>query len=962
MNFAQPWLLLLLVPLLAFAVWLGRPSRGPSRRREIAVLVVRCLLIAALVGALAGAQLVRSSSDLAVVYLLDFSDSVGPAGRALTLDYVQRSLEHMGPDDRAGIVVFGEDAVVDRPVTAARTLGEITSVVNRRATDLASAVRLGMALFPGATARRLVLISDGLATTGPVEVERAVRLAGAAGVRLDVVPLAIANGPEALVAAVDAPPRLHQGEEFGLAVTLAANTTMRARLRAFASGALVSEQDVQLNEGGNTFVLTLHAGQPGFTAFRVQIEPEQDTYFQNNTLSAFSLVSGPPRVLLVADDEREAQALNLALAGAGLDVTLVQPPGLPSELAGLSAYASVVLVDTPASSFSLRQLAVLQSYVRDLGGGLVAIGGPHAYGVGGWFQTALEETLPVDMQVKDPKRFPALAIVVIMDESGSMAIEENGHPKYQLASEAAARVADMLHEFDELTVVGFDTQPTTVVGPFSVKDREAAIPKILAIGPGGGGIFIYEGLQYGYAQLLKSDKPTKHIILLADGDDSENQQGAAAMVEQYRKDNNITLTVVAIGNGKDVPFLKSIAELGGGRFHLTDKAATLPTIFAQEAAEVQRSYIVEEPFNVTQHASSPILQGIDSAPQLLGYVATTAKPAAQVVLASPENDPVLAQWQYGLGRAVAFTSDATGRWATQWLTWDRFARFWAQTVRWTIREDAQENLEPQVTYAGGQALVTVDALDNLGATMNGMSLTLRLVTPSLAPQDVRMEQIAPGRYAGTFMPGEEGAYLMGFSGVLPDGRSVIQTSGWVNPYSPEYRVLQSGDTGAVELRALASLTGGGVLTTPEAAFAHNLPAERASQDIWSWLLLFATLLLPVDVAIRRLVISRYEVRKALAAMRDALRLPGTAPRPAPVRAEGLSRLFEAKTRTGKVRSALLEPAAERTEHGHLANTGRDTAPPTPAPATPVTKTPPDTTATGEDGTLARKLLKKKRQS
>jgi hypothetical protein len=266
---------------------------------------------------------------------------------------------------------------------------------------------------------------------------------------------------------------------------------------------------------------------------------------------------------------------------------------------------------------------------------------------------------------------------------------------------------------------------------------------------------------------------------LSDSNDSENQRGN--LVQRFREDENITLTVVAIGNGTDVPFLENIARIGGGRFHLTDKAATLPTIFAQEAAEVQRSYIVEAPFNVTQRAPSPILQDIESAPQLLGYVATTAKPAAQVVLASPEDDPVLAQWQYGLGRAVAFTSDATGRWATQWLTWDRFARFWAQTVRWTIREDVQENLEPHVTYAGGQALVTVDALDNLGATMNGMSLTLRLVTPSLAPQDIRLEQVAPGRYAGAFAPGEEGAYLM--AGGCPTGaRWSGQRLG--EPYSP----------------------------------------------------------------------------------------------------------------------------------------------------------------------------------
>jgi hypothetical protein len=303
---------------------------------------------------------------------------------------------------------------------------------------------------------------------------------------------------------------------------------------------------------------------------------------------------------------------------------------------------------------------------------------------------------------------------------------------------------------------------------------------------------------------------------------------------------------------------------------------------------------------------------------------------------------------------VAFTSDATGRWATQWVAWDQFARFWSQAVRWTIREDVQQSLEPHVDYSGETARVTVDALDNLGATLNGMSLTLRLVAPSLTASDVQLRQTAPGRYAGEFTPGEEGAYLMGLSGTLPDGRSVVQAGGWVNPYSAEYRLLETSEAGEATLRSLATPTGGGVLTSPGAAFVHDLRSERASQDLWPWLLLVAALLLPADIAVRRLVITRYEVEKALARLGGALRLPGMRP-PVPERPPELAQLFQAKARAEQPRPApeVLPPAAPPPP-------AAGPAAPLPTSASPPKPAAPAAGPPAGDDTLAARLLKKKR--
>ncbi|MCP4594044.1 MAG: VWA domain-containing protein, partial [bacterium] len=255
-----------------------------------------------------------------------------------------------------------------------------------------------------------------------------------------------------------------------------------------------------------------------------------------------------------------------------------------------------------------------------------------------------------------------------------------------------------------------------------------------------------EALRY----LADSDRPVRHIILLADGSDSEHQEGVRELVEEEMAAQNITLSSVAIGAGQDLRFLEEIAGLGNGRYHFTDQAANLPVIFAEETQLAMRSYIVEEPFYPQQASISPILTGIEAVPQLAGYVATTRKSAARVILSTHQDDPLLAAWQYGLGRSVAWTSDATGRWAQQWVGWEGFSRFWSQAVRWTIVERADVPVEVNVALEGDEARVTVDAVEEDGGFVNGLDAGVSLVGPDGEPVLVELAQVAPGRYEGMF--------------------------------------------------------------------------------------------------------------------------------------------------------------------------------------------------------------------
>ena len=916
MIFTSPWLLLLLLTL-PLLLWLGWPSRGPSRRREIISLALRLLIALLLIASLAGLEFKRASDDLSVVYLIDYSDSMPAPARQLELAYVREALSHMGPNDQSAVVLFGAEALVERPLSANKELESFTSKVTSIQTDLAGAIRLGLALLPADTARRMVILSDGIETSG--DAMEAARLAASSGAQIMVVPFSInaAAIPEVMVTAVDAPTHLREGEQFGLEVTIHASLAQRVGVRVLAGANIAYEGELQLRRGSNSYSLPLTAGSPGFAPYRVQISPLtaiSDTLYQNNELAAFAQVAGPPKVLVVKnpkprDNVDEAKELIAALAASNITTEVVDPSGLPAEFTALSEYASVILVDVPARELSTRQLSAIQTYVRDLGGGLVAVGGPSSYGVGGYFKTPLEETLPVEMQIKDEKRRARLTMVFVIDHSGSMADSSGGAQKLELAKEAVIRSVQLLSPLDKVGVIAFDETAQWVVPITQLDDPGSVINRVGTIRPAGG-TDIYAGVKAAADVLPNDDSALRHIILLTDG--QADRTGIPELVTKLNVDYGITLSSVAVGTDADTQLLQLLAQDGGGAYHLANDPSTIPSIFAEEVSLATRSYIIEEEFFPEQISPSPILAGIPSVPKLLGYIGTTAKDSAQTILISDKKDPVLAVWQYGLGKAVAWTSDATGRWAKNWVSWEQFARFWAQVVRFTLSEGAQSNVTARVTRAGEQATITVDAQSDAGAYLNGLEMKVNVVGPDGSTQTVTLQQVAPGRYSGAFAPTTEGAYLIRVAGTDPaqsdaTQAAVAQTTGWVLSYSPEYQTLTADPN---FLARLAGLTRGTVMGQDlSAIYQHDLTApSRASQPLWPLLLTLAACLLPLDIAVRRLVVTRYDLHRAWQKTRAwfALHSPQPATIP-PQRAEQLSSLFKAKDRAGEsARGAKIE--------------------------------------------------------
>jgi hypothetical protein len=352
--------------------------------------------------------------------------------------------------------------------------------------------------------------------------------------------------------------------------------------------------------------------------------------------------------------------------------------------------------------------------------------------------------------------------------------------------------------------------------------------------------------------LVGSDAKVKHIILLGDGDATENYEDQIKGIAQDK------ITVSVVGTNvlpQDLQALQNIAQWGGGRYYDGNDPFDIPSLLLRETQLVAKPAIVEENFKPLQTNISPIMNGIDPSqlPDLKGYVATTPKPTAQPVLASAQGDPILSEWQYGLGRVVAWTSDTKGQWSSNWIAWPQFAQFWTQVIKRTLPGEIEQNLQTAIVASNGQAQITVDSQNADRQLQNYLPTKAAIFDPSGNEKDVALSQVAPGRYQGMFPTSQEGTYIVQVT-QRNDQQQVVaaQSKGFVMPYSPEYDVLS---TNVNLMDQLAQATGGHDLTDPSQAFTHDLAAAGGAQTIWEYLAAAGLLLFLLDVASRRLRIA-----------------------------------------------------------------------------------------------------------
>jgi Mg-chelatase subunit ChlD len=953
------WLLLLIPITIGLGV-VGK--RNWSKTRLWLGLGLRSLLLALIVLALAGLQIHLPSSSLSVVFVLDKSDSISPQDQARGEEYIREAIRQIPNGDKAAVVVFGKDALVERLAITDPNLPGLASVPVTTRTDIASALQLSLALFPEEGAKRVVLLSD-----GRENLNRALQQAEFAGmqnIEVRFYPLSADNGSaEVQVEQLNAPVEIRQGQSIDLGISIRSTVSTNATLRIFADNQLIDSREVTLKTGSNSFNVKAPDQRPGFHRFRVQIVPDRDNRLQNNESSAFTMVQGPPSILLVEGTPGEAQNLENAFKANQVKTTSIAPEQIPGTLAELAQYDAIALVNVPAGRIPVSVMDNLPVYVRDLGKSLLTVGGENAYGAGGYLRTPLEAALPVNMDVQSKEREANLALVLTVDKSGSMGrchcdnpdlnqtytARETGLPKVDIAKEAIMRSASALSQQDFLGVVAFDTVARWAFQVEPLPDQttlENAIGAIKAEGQTN----MQSGMEAAFAALQKVSARRKHIILLTDG---WSRSGDLTALVTKMRDAGITVSIIAAGGGS-AENLKALAELGGGRYYPAVDMLQVPDIFLKETVTSVGEYLIEEPFYPVPASPSPLLRGIDSAtlPPLRGYNGTTAKSTARITFLTPRGDPLLASWQFGLGRSASWTSDLKGKWASDFVKWDGFAQFAGQLAAWLVPPTEEQNLTAQISQQEQGSLLHLNVADPQGTPLNNIKASARVILPDLTTREIDLKQIGAGQYEAMAEFDEPGTYLVTLSAkddIQPLGQI---TTGLVVPYSPEYR---AGLLNLDLLERLAALTRPstspaqpGAIAQPQDIFQHNLPATAGSRELWQILLVITALLFPLDVAIRRLNLTARDLAQARAKISAQLATwRGNQPRPTG-QPRQLESLFQARSRARGKSAPPVTPIA-----------GDTPSPQSPDSGAVVQDKPPSPTASPEDA-LARLREAKKR--
>ena len=831
--------LLAAVPAVWLAHFVARTTFNPRQRWLQAA--TRSLILAALALAMARPVLSTSSPRHSIVYVVDVSHSI--ASRAV--EEAARKIDEFNASlrpDHWRIVAFGTTSAVVADTAALRRLAQVDSTttgdgIDRTGSDLEAALGAARAqLAPDSTAR-IVLFSDGQPTAGRVE-DAVVKLT-AAHIPVFVEPMSVRSLGDAWLDRIDLPDRVAAGATFSTVVTIGAQRATTATVDLKSGGAVLASRKVTIPPGLTSVAVEVRIDTAGAQLIHASVAAAGDSLPANNTLDGFAWVEPRARVLYVEGTPASAHYLSAALRGAGFDVVVKPPSGLPPTAALLDPWDVVVLSDVARTAMPDASISALAQWVERSGGGLLVAGGESVFGDAGYQKTAIERISPVTFERRDE---PEVALVLVLDRSWSMA-----GPSIDLCKAAAQAAVDVMTDKQVVGVVTFNDQyewnvPLSTVGQNRASIRE----KIAAITPSGP-TRIFPAVEQAYLALRSTKARAKHVVVLSDGrslpDDHETlvRKMAAA---------HITVSSIAVGPAADRELLHNMAVWGKGRDYSVQNARELPEVFVKEAKNAVTPSFDEK--DITPVVKAPSFLGtvdMARAPHLKGITATVLKDAALEVLTTDEGDPLLTFWPVGLGRAAVFSSDVKDRWAANWVRWRGYGPFFAGVVRAVQRQRPPlldlEAVAGPIQQGRRRILVSVEARDANGGYRDLLRPSVAVGAGSGGSANVMLRQVAPGRYEAAVIA--DGSQTVTLTAADPGGATITRMI--VADTAAEYR-FRPTDEGL--LKSLASATDGAWMP-PVAALAVS-PSDRHSErrPLWPWLTAIALALWFVDLLLRRI--------------------------------------------------------------------------------------------------------------
>ncbi len=771
-GFDNYWFLLASIPAAAVSAWLLLRTLTPlsKPRRWVGAVGLSMATLGLIVGA-AGLFWNVGSRRQTVWVLVDRSLSVGVNGEAKLAAVLRELSSSLSEEDLIGVISFSDSPQLESEPQPARRINPDMALAPMKPSEetfLAPALAFARQRTPMGTSPVAFVISDGhdssLAYGGELQ-----REARAVGVR--VFALAVDSDPLPEVALADFASRAAGREKAVLVSDLVVYSTVRQSIKITLS---VDRKEVATRE------LTIDEGR---TPVRFQYEPtrvqaayvieasiaaSRDTSTSNNTLKLAVRGPGEANILLIHGDLGPDEALVRVLRAANLKVVVGPAGTLPSDPVELARYQVVILSDVPATAFSSTTLGMLEKFTRQ-GGGLAMIGGQRSFAPGGYYETLVEKALPVTCNVTEKGRKQVAALVVALDRSGSMGASagRGSETKMDLANQGCVLTLQLISAGNYFGMLSTDTENDWIIplAPLAEKDKRGAEESARRNTPGGGGINMATSVSEALAQLRAARTSTKHLVLFIDGNDADEQEGVVKMVQDAYRIDKITVSVICLGEGKDVPFLKDVAQAGQGRFELVRDATSLPVVFSREAAQVGGNFIREEEFKPRSGMAGFFTDGFEfqaeSSPPLLGYVAVTARENADTWLWADEDKerPLLATWHYGLGKSLAFTSDARDRWSDRWLPWGGYSVLWQRWMRWLLPQPEQiSGVESEWTQTREGPEVILTFFDSEGSPRQLDDPVAEISLPDGTVVDTPVVAVGSGAYRVRLPKSGSGVY------------------------------------------------------------------------------------------------------------------------------------------------------------------------------------------------------------
>ncbi len=809
MTYGAGWAFLLLVPLVAWCAWEWK--RTPRRLG----LLLKALALAFVCLALAQPQWRIRETHTAVAVLRDASQSIPDEQRGQQEDFLR-----MARRSSSGHTLRELEF-------AAVPLRKISDPGAVRSTNIESAIRNALGALPADRIPRLVLASDGLANEGAVE--RAVYQAWKRNVPIDTLPLAGRERPRMSLAGVRVPDQAFAGERFPIEFDVDSPGSLQARLELRADGRLIGASDARLSEGRHAVTARARIESPGATL----LEGRLDAGESGELRFAASVSIRTPRALLVSPDTPDQNApLGSVARAAGFELDLAAS-ALAVSAQDLLDYDVVVCSNADFEAWPDAVKERLAAFVRDGGGFLLIAGERNLYrereGSGA---DPLRGMLPATLA---PPRTPeGTAVVLVVDKSSSMEGK-----KMHLARQSAIGVIENLRAIDNAGVLAFDNSFEWAV-PLERNEYPARTKQMISGIVADGGTQIAPALAEAYRLIREQQAVYKHILLLTDG---ISEEGDSIALAREAASNEVTISTIGLGQDVNRSYLERVARSAEGRSYFLIDISNLEQIVLKDVMEHTGTSVTEREFVPFADREFEIVEGLDlSEPgPLLGWVKFEAKPDAETILHAADDDPLFVRWQYGLGRSSVFASDSKDRWATNWVAWNGFDRFWSNALRDILPRAAATDTETGFDPATDEIVVRYRT--SRDAPDVGLP-DLFAIGPQGYRHVARPRPAGGGRYEARFpVAGRYGLFR-----VRPaeDSREFPEAG-----HYRENSELSRYGADSELLRSIAAATGGRTDPAPERVFDTGGRTVSRWMDLWPLLLSLAIILNLVELVARK---------------------------------------------------------------------------------------------------------------